>query len=106
MVSMAQIRSLARQVGEQFRAQKVILFGSYAEGNANRNSDVDLFVVMPFRGRRVDQSVAIRMQLRPEFPLDLIIRSPSEVRQRLRIGDSFVRQIMDTGKVMYEADNR
>ena len=106
MVVMNDIEDLAARIGHEFHARKVVLFGSHASGAARRDSDVDLFVIMPFRGRRVDQSVAIRMKLRPTFPLDLVIRSPREVRERLRLGDSFIRQILKTGKVLYEARNR
>ncbi len=102
---MRQIRAFARRIAAEFRPRKIILFGSHAKGTARRDSDVDLFVVMPFRGRRVDQSVGILMKLRPSFPLDLIIRSPKEVRERLRIGDPFVRRILESGKVLYEADH-
>ena len=105
MVVMNDIEDLAARIGREFHARKVVLFGSHASGAARRDSDVDLFVIMPFRGRRVDQSVAIRMKLRPSFPLDLVIRSPREVRERLKLGDSFIRQILETGKVLYESRN-
>jgi len=103
MIQGGRIKEFAQRIGREFRAQQVILFGSHAEGRATKNSDVDLFVVMPFRGRRVDQSVAIRMKLRPSFPVDLVVRSPKEVRERLKIGDSFIRGILETGKILYEA---
>ena len=47
----------------------------------------------------------IRMQLRPHFPLDLIVRTPEKVRQRIEMGDDFMRGILQEGKVLYEADN-
>jgi predicted nucleotidyltransferase len=100
---MNEIEDLAGRIGREFHARKVVLFGSHASGAAAGDSDVDLFVIMPFRGRRVDQSVAIRMKLRPSFPVDLVVRSPREVRERLKIGDSFVRGILETGKILYEA---
>jgi predicted nucleotidyltransferase len=105
MIQGGRIKEFAQRIGREFRAQRVILFGSHAEGRATKNSDVDLFVVMPFRGRRVDQSVTIRLKLRPAFPVDLIVRSPQEVRRRLKMGDTFIRDILDNGEVLYEADH-
>lgn len=105
MVFANDIADFARRLGHEFRAEKVVLFGSHAYGTPTVDSDVDLLVVMPFRGSRVVQSVAIRMKLRPAFPLDIILRSPGEVRRRLQMGDSFIRDILATGKVLYEADN-
>ena len=83
----------------------VILFGSYATGKPQKDSDVDLFIIASFEGRSVDQSVKIRMKLRPPFPVDLIIRTPDNIRRRLEMGDDFVKSILQEGKVLYEADN-
>lgn len=105
MVALGDISDFARRIGEEFRAHRVVLFGSHARGLAGDDSDVDLLVVMPFRGERTKQSVAIRMKLRPPFPLDLIVRTPLEIRKRLRMGDTFVRDILENGKVLYEADH-
>ena len=64
---------------------------------------MDLLIVMPFEGRPVEQSVQMRLKLRPPFPVDLIVRTPETVRQRLEMGDTFMRDILRDGKVLYEA---
>ena len=104
MVSMNQIEDLAQRIGDEFGAHRVVLFGSHARGAASADSDVDLLVVVPFEGRSVDQSVAIRMKLRPSFPLDLLVRTPGKVRERVEMGDEFMLEILEGGKVLYEAD--
>jgi predicted nucleotidyltransferase len=43
------IRRFARQVGERFQPDKIMLFGSYAYGKPHADSDVDILVVMPCR---------------------------------------------------------
>jgi predicted nucleotidyltransferase len=106
MVTMNQIEEFGRRIGREFCAHKVVLFGSYASGVATDDSDVDLLVVLPFEGRSVNQSVEIRMRLRPAFPVDLIVRTPENIRERLDMGDGFVRDILQEGKVLYEADDR
>jgi predicted nucleotidyltransferase len=106
MVEINQIKKFGRQIGEQFGAERVILFGSYAQGKVTADSDVDLLVIGPFKGRGVDKSVEIRMKLRPQFPVDILIRTPEKVNQRLKMGDCFMREILEKGKVLYEADNR
>lgn len=80
MVAMNQIEEFGRRIGQQFSAERVILFGSYAQGTASADSDVDLLVVFPFNGRSVEQSVKIRMKLRPGFPVDLNARVGLEVK--------------------------
>ena len=66
---------------------------------------MDLLVIGPFEGRSVDRSVQIRMQLRPGFPVDLVVRTAEKVRERLAIGDDFMQEILEEGKVLYEADD-
>lgn len=105
MISMRSIRKLAESIGEEFRPQQVVLFGSYASGSPTPDSDVDLLVIMPFEGRSVNKSVEMRLKLRPSFPVDLIVRTPETVRERLGLGDPFLGDILKAGKVLYEADH-
>jgi len=106
MVAMNRIEEFGRRIGREFDAERVVLFGSYARGAVTEDSDVDLLVIVPFEGRSVDKSVEIRMKLRPRFPIDLLVRTPEKVQQRLEMGDGFMREILEEGKVLYEADNR
>ncbi len=106
MVAMDRIEEFGRRIGLEFGAERVILFGSYARGIVTEDSDVDLLVIGPFEGRSVDKSVEIRMKLRPGFPIDLLVRTGDKVRQRMEMGDDFMREILEEGKVLYEADDR
>lgn len=105
MVTMNEIEEFGRRIGHQFGVERVILFGSYARGEVTDDSDVDLLVIGSFEGRSVDKSVEIRLKLRPGFPMDLLVRTPEKVRQRIDMGDGFMQEILEEGKVLYEADN-
>jgi predicted nucleotidyltransferase len=105
VVAMQQIEALSRRIASEFRPHRIILFGSHARGTATPDSDVDLLVILPFEGRAVAKSVEIRLKTRPSFPLDLIVRTPEKVRERLALGDGFLRSILESGKVLYEADH-
>src|SRR3954449_5651811 len=100
-VPMAAIRRYARQVAEQFRPEKIILFGSYAYGTPHEDSDVDLLVIMPARNQ-LDQVVQIRRALPAPFPLDLIVRTPKNLEWRLEERESFHTEIVTRGKVLHE----
>jgi predicted nucleotidyltransferase len=106
MVTMDRIEQFGCRIGAAFGAERVILFGSYARGEAGPDSDVDLLVILRFEGRSADKSVEIRMKLRPGFPVDLLVRTPEKVRQRLDMGDLFLQEILAHGKVLYEAASR
>src|SRR6266567_7841920 len=102
---MSAIRRYARQVVEQFYPDQVILFGSYAYGTPTPDSDVDLLVVMPARDQ-FSQAVRIAEAIERGFPLDLLVRTPRVLEQRLRWGDWFLREIVTRGKVLYEKADR
>ncbi len=103
MVSMAEIRDVANRIGREFRPQRILLFGSYARGTATPDSDVDLLVIMPYEGDWARKSCEIYMKVRPGFPIDLLVRTPKAVQQRLDMGDCFMAEILRQGKVLYEA---
>ncbi|MHC4511086.1 MAG: nucleotidyltransferase domain-containing protein [Planctomycetota bacterium] len=102
---MNKIEEFGRRIGREFGVERVILFGSHARGGITKDSDVDLLVIGPFEGQSVDRSVQIRMKLRPAFALDLVIRTAEKVRERLAMGDDFMQEILEEGKVLYEADD-
>src|SRR5438270_2570187 len=100
-VPMRVIRRFARAVAERFHPEKIILFGSHAYGQPHADSDVDILVVMPTRNE-IDQAVRIDRAIDPPFPLDLIVFSPKHLAWRLQEGDSFLREILTKGIVLYE----
>lgn len=105
MIEMNRIESLSKRIAREFRPDRIILFGSYANGEPNESSDVDLLVVLPFKGKAAYKAGEIRNKVRPEFPLDLIVRSPQQLQDRLAMNDWFMRDIVEKGRTLYEADN-
>jgi len=103
MVAMKEIRALARRIARKFHPERVVLFGSYADGKPTPDSDVDILVVLPHKGRTLDKAVEIRLAAAPTLPVDLIVRTPESVRRRMRMGDGFLSDILENGKVLYEA---
>jgi len=103
MTTQHQIHEFGRRLGELFQPQQVVLFGSYAYGTPTADSDVDILVVMPTNEDPVDKSVEMRLRLRPRFPLDLLVRTPARIKERLALGDDFIKDILEKGKVLYEA---
>jgi predicted nucleotidyltransferase len=98
------IHRFAREVAVRFQPDKIILFGSYAYGTPHADSDVDILVIMPTRNE-LDEAVKICLAVDYHFPVDLVVRTPKNLAWRLADGDSFLREIMDRGKVLYEKTN-
>src|SRR5580658_94551 len=103
-IPMRVIRRYARAIAAEFHPDKIILFGSYAYGTPHEDSDVDLLVVMPAYNQH-NQAVRILWRLAAPFPLDLIVRTPKEMKWRLEEGESFLTTIVSKGKILYEKDD-
>ncbi|HWO00390.1 MAG TPA: nucleotidyltransferase domain-containing protein [Blastocatellia bacterium] len=101
-----EIERLCEQIAREFRPHRIILFGSHAYGKPEWDSDVDLLVIMPFKVTPHQQAVTIRSRIEAGLALDLLVRTPQQISRRLKMGDSFVREILERGKVIYEADHQ
>jgi predicted nucleotidyltransferase len=94
---------IVRRLVATLQPEKIILFGSYAYGTPSRDSDVDLLVVLDTPARPVDRYLAVSRLLRPRpFPLDLLVKTPTEITQGLARGNAFIREIVTQGRVLYE----
>ncbi len=100
------IDDLVRQIADLFHPQRIILFGSYAYGTPRPDSDVDLLVVMDTRQHWIDQELDILNALDSDLAIDLLVRPPTTLKQRIALGDFFLREITQRGKVLYEQPNR
>ena len=101
---MSEIRAFVRRIAEEFKPRRIILFGSYAYGKPTDTSDVDLLVEMPICGHPARTAARIMIATDPTFPVDLIVRSPSDVRRRIQLNDWFLRDVITKGKVLHDAD--
>jgi len=96
------IDQVVEQIVEKFKPQKIILFGSYARGNPRPESDVDLLVVMNEKRRHKDITLEIHRHLNVMFGLDLVVYTPKRLRERVKMGDWFVKDVLKEGKVLYQ----
>ena len=101
MVSMKEIRGWSRKVAAQFKPEKIILFGSYAYGEPREDSDVDLRVVLAHGDIAAQKASEIRLSLPSSTSIDVIVRSPEKLRQRLKMYDFFLMEVVEKGIVLY-----
>lgn len=103
--SLGTIERVTRKIVHAVHPRKVVLFGSYAYGQPNQDSDVDLLVIhdAPSREDRRDvyRQASAAVYPRP-FPIDIVVRSMEQVRSRPEKGDFFLKEILKKGHVLYE----
>ena len=98
-----QIAQLTARIVEAERPEKIILFGSYASGTATETSDIDLLVISRSTLPRPEREVRLTRQLFGSgVPYDLLVLTPEEMQERLRRNGPFIREILSTGRVVYQ----
>ena len=102
-VTRTEIHALAERIAAEFRPEKVILFGSHAYGTPSKESDVDLLVIMDHSSSGVAQALDIVRRVRSRIPVDLVVRTPQEMHQRLKWNDFFLKEVVKRGEVLYES---
>ncbi len=95
------IKEVGELVRKEFNAEDVILFGSFASGEPSPGSDLDILVIMDTKLKPYKQSALIRMRLDEKLgvkvPIDLIVRTPQQINERLNLGDFFIKNILTNG---------
>jgi predicted nucleotidyltransferase len=105
-IPQAAIDDVARQIAEKFHPLKIILFGSYAYGTPRRESDVDLLVVMETNIKEIQQEILILKNIEHRFGLDILVKTPKTFNERIKMGDTFLKEISQKGKILYERRTR
>lgn len=94
-----------QRIVQTLHPQKIILFGSYVYGTPTPDSDVDLLVIMETSASPSERYLTVSRLLRPRpFPVDILVKTPSEIDIALKTGDFFVGEIVSQGRVVYERE--
>jgi predicted nucleotidyltransferase len=99
------LKEVTQKVVQAFRPKNIILFGSYAYGKPTTDSDLDLLIIMESRDRPAERirKVSDLFDPRP-LPMDFIVLTPGEVRQRLDGFDPFLEEVFEKGQLLYGAE--
>ena len=103
MIEKDKISEIVNKIVSGYKPEKIILFGSYATGNPNENSDLDLFVIKETDIPRPQRTVQVRKMIYGSMvPIDLIVYTPKEIEESKNNKFSFVYEVLNNGTTLYE----
>lgn len=91
---------IAERLKRELAAERVIVYGSVARGDATPDSDIDLLVIAPASEPaylRMARALAVTREMSRGLPLSPLVLTPQEVERRLARGDSFLRGVLEEG---------
>ena len=99
------ILDIAEKIRKNYDPEKIILFGSFAYGKATRDSDIDMLIVKRTRKKSMDRWFTLKKLCQdPDrgIPFSPLVFTPKELDYRLSLGDQFIREILQKGKVLHK----
>ena len=103
MVQSQEILDLCDRIVTKFRPVRIIVFGSHAYGAPANDSDVDMLIVLARGPDGYRKAALISETVRPDFPVDLLVRTSAALQKRIELNDFFFKEIMEKGIVIYDA---
>jgi len=104
MITQKQINEITKRIVKKFKPQKIILFGSYANGTPTEESDLDLLVIKDSNSPSHLQNRKIRRFLSDlRIPIDVIVKTPEEYSTYKDIIGTIIYPANKFGKVIYES---
>lgn len=103
MITNQEIDEVVRLIVENVNPDKIVLFGSYAYGTPNEDSDLDLLIIKDTDVEKYKRGREVRKYLRgTKIPMDLLVYTTKEVEETKDDKTAFLYQILEKGMVLYE----
>lgn len=100
-----EIQTITSTISQKYKPKKIILFGSATNGQLKENSDLDFFVIKNSNKPRHHRAAELYRLIRNidrNYPVDFVVYTPAEVKKRTSLGDLFVTNILQDGRIIYE----
>ena len=103
----AHVKQAAERLTAHFDPLRIVVFGSYARGQAGAGSDLDLLVVLPEIDDKRELAIAMRRVLSDlPVPHDVHVTTPDEIERRGWIVGTLLREALREGQVVYESSEQ
>jgi len=96
-----EIANITSQIVKKYRPEKIILFGSAARGELSPDSDLDFFIIKDDKRRHIERMKELYFTIKYNIATDFLVYRPQEIEERLQMGDPFIKQILNEGRILY-----
>jgi len=104
-----EIERIAEWLKKKYKPEKIVLYGSFVWGEPTASSDVDFLVIKhtdrPFLERMREVYRLVNL-LHSEVAFEPLVYTPQEIQNRLGLGDSFIKKILEKGEVLYDKEKK
>jgi len=102
LIKQQEIDAVVERIVKEYQPQKVILFGSYADGHPQEDSDLDLLLIKDTHLPRFKRAREVNRLFNPyPFAMDILVYSTEEIKKWQHHKSSFIAQVLKTGKLLY-----
>ncbi|NOY57818.1 MAG: nucleotidyltransferase domain-containing protein [Calditrichaeota bacterium] len=103
MITLQLLNKIVRIIVKKYNPEKIILFGSYAQGKQDEESDLDLLIIKHSDIPRYKRALPIRKHLRGmKIPIDILVYTQQEIEKWKSVNTAFITQIIEQGRILYE----
>jgi predicted nucleotidyltransferase len=103
----ALVQEIVKRIVDAVRPDQIVLFGSYAYGIPDKESDIDILVIMETDRPRHKRSVILNKVLAGLLiPKDLVVYTPEEVAEWKDVPQAFITQILKKGVILYDKNKK
>ena len=100
-----ELQRIVKTLQEKYKPDKIVLYGSMNAGRLTENSDIDMLIIkdtsLPL-AKRIQEVYMLLLDLNYKVPFEALVFTPSEIKKMLYLGDPFIREITNKGKIIYE----
>ncbi len=96
------IEEIVQMLKAKYKPKKIILFGSLASGKPDTSSDIDLLIIKQTKKDPWERAREVDRFIKHNLPTEFLVYTPKELKNRLKMNDFFIKEVLEKGKVLYE----
>lgn len=97
-----ELKKVVERLKTNYKPEKIILFGSLAGDRVSKGSDIDLIIIKQTEDDPWTRTSKVDGFIEHNMPVELLVYTPEEIKERLKMNDFFVKEVLEKGEILYE----